>query len=106
MAASLKVERGGPGGKQGSGGGCSVGPDPRGRREHVVRQLDRVKNEEPYSDLYSRVCEGLSDSSKVIAFGFEGVSPLSLPHFPPRGDCLLYTSHSLGACGIAVHVTG
>ncbi|XP_064355482.1 DDB1- and CUL4-associated factor 15 isoform X4 [Dromaius novaehollandiae] len=46
MAPSSKSERGGPGGKRGpagAAGGSSAGPGPRGRREHVVRQLDRVK---------------------------------------------------------------
>ncbi|XP_063206351.1 uncharacterized protein LOC134522531 isoform X2 [Chroicocephalus ridibundus] len=40
-----------------------------------LHRLPHSSDEESYSDLYRRVCEGLSDSSKVIAFGFKGVSP-------------------------------
>uniref|UniRef100_A0A8C5U8R1 DDB1 and CUL4 associated factor 15 n=1 Tax=Malurus cyaneus samueli TaxID=2593467 RepID=A0A8C5U8R1_9PASS len=43
MAPSSKAERGGPGGKRGSAGGAGPGAAPRGRREHLVRQLDRVR---------------------------------------------------------------
>ncbi|KAM6335011.1 uncharacterized protein FN964_013387 isoform 1-T1 [Alca torda] len=83
MEAGLKLESRGPGGQRGPAGGCSVGSVPRGRREHVVRQLDRVKGEEPYGELYPRVCKGLSDSSKVIVFSFKGVSPVTATFSPP-----------------------
>ncbi|XP_066063785.1 DDB1- and CUL4-associated factor 15 isoform X2 [Chamaea fasciata] len=43
MAPSSKAERGGPGGKRGAAGGAGPGAAPRGRREHLVRQLDRVR---------------------------------------------------------------
>ncbi|NXB00088.1 DCA15 factor, partial [Cnemophilus loriae] len=43
MAPSSKAERGGPGGKRGAAGGTGPGAAPRGRREHLVRQLDRVR---------------------------------------------------------------
>ncbi|XP_074442875.1 DDB1- and CUL4-associated factor 15-like [Larus michahellis] len=105
MAAGSKSEARGPGGQRGPAGGPSVGSGPPGSREHVVRQLDRLKDEEPYSELYPGVCEGLSDSFKVIVFGFKGISPVTAM-FPPSTGCLLHTSFSLGACAIAVHVTG
>ncbi|XP_040436964.1 LOW QUALITY PROTEIN: DDB1- and CUL4-associated factor 15 [Falco naumanni] len=67
MAPSSKSERGGPGGKRGpagAAGGSSVGPGPRGRREHVVRQLDRVKisgqlSPRLFRKLPPRVCVSL-----------------------------------------------
>uniref|UniRef100_A0A8C3QSS5 DDB1 and CUL4 associated factor 15 n=1 Tax=Cyanoderma ruficeps TaxID=181631 RepID=A0A8C3QSS5_9PASS len=43
MAPSSKAERGGPGGKRGAAGGAGPGAAPRGRREHLVRQLERVR---------------------------------------------------------------
>ncbi|XP_014748705.1 PREDICTED: DDB1- and CUL4-associated factor 15 [Sturnus vulgaris] len=43
MAPSSKAERGGPGGKRGAAGGAGTGAAPRGRREHLVRQLDRAR---------------------------------------------------------------
>ncbi|KAM6328421.1 uncharacterized protein FN964_015812 [Alca torda] len=98
--------RSGPGGKLGPAGGCSVGPGPRCRREHVVRQLDRVKDEEPYSELHPRVCEGLSYSFKVIVFGFKGASPVTATFPAPSAGCCFHTSCSSGLCAIAVHVTG
>ncbi|KAM6356487.1 uncharacterized protein FN964_005822 isoform 4-T10 [Alca torda] len=84
MAASSKSEGGGTGGKRGSAGGSSVWPGSPGRREHVVRHLDRVKDEEPYNNPYLRVCEGLSDSSKVIVFSFKGVFPITATFCPQR----------------------
>ncbi|XP_074429487.1 DDB1- and CUL4-associated factor 15-like [Larus michahellis] len=77
----------------------------RSGRARVVRQLDRVKDEEPYSELYPRVCERLSDSSRVTVFGFKDISSVTAM-FPPSAGCLLHTSFSLGACAIAVHITG
>ncbi|KAM9214409.1 DDB1- and CUL4-associated factor 15 [Leptosomus discolor] len=67
MAPSSKSERGGPGGKRGpagAAGGSSAGPGPRGRREHVVRQLDRVKlsgqlSPRLFRKLPPRVCVSL-----------------------------------------------
>ncbi|KAM6353309.1 uncharacterized protein FN964_006984 [Alca torda] len=101
MVAGSKSEPRGPGAQRGPAGGRSVGSGPRGRREHVVRQLDRVKDEEPYSELYPRVCEGLSDSSKL-----QGTIPHHCHISPPSAGCLLHTSCSLGACAVTVHVTG
>uniref|UniRef100_A0A8C3UK61 DDB1 and CUL4 associated factor 15 n=1 Tax=Catharus ustulatus TaxID=91951 RepID=A0A8C3UK61_CATUS len=43
MAPSSKAERGGPGGKRGAAGGTGAGAAPRGCRDHLVRQLDRVR---------------------------------------------------------------
>ncbi|KAM8793892.1 DDB1- and CUL4-associated factor 15 [Eudromia elegans] len=67
MAPSSKSERGGPGGKRGPAGaasGSSAGPGPRGRREHVVRQLERVKisgqlSPRLFRKLPPRVCVSL-----------------------------------------------
>ncbi|KAM9260129.1 LOW QUALITY PROTEIN: DDB1- and CUL4-associated factor 15 [Morus bassanus] len=67
MAPSSKSERGGPGGKRGpagAAGGSSAGPGPRGRRDHVVRQLDRVKisgqlSPRLFRKLPPRVCVSL-----------------------------------------------
>ncbi|XP_049665590.1 DDB1- and CUL4-associated factor 15 [Accipiter gentilis] len=67
MAPSSKSERGGPGGKRGpagAAGGSSAGAGPRGRREHVVRQLDRVKisgqlSPRLFRKLPPRVCVSL-----------------------------------------------
>ncbi|XP_052655481.1 LOW QUALITY PROTEIN: DDB1- and CUL4-associated factor 15 [Harpia harpyja] len=67
MAPSSKSERGGPGGKRGpagAAGGSSAGSGPRGRREHVVRQLDRVKisgqlSPRLFRKLPPRVCVSL-----------------------------------------------
>ncbi|XP_062454397.1 DDB1- and CUL4-associated factor 15 isoform X1 [Rhea pennata] len=69
MAPSSKSERGGPGGKRGpagAAGGSSAGPGPRGRREHVVRQLDRVKisgqlSPRLFRKLPPRVCVSLKN---------------------------------------------
>ena len=46
MAPSSKSERAGPGAKRGTAGaagGSSAGQGSRGRREHIVRQLERVR---------------------------------------------------------------
>ncbi|XP_071656722.1 LOW QUALITY PROTEIN: DDB1- and CUL4-associated factor 15 [Patagioenas fasciata] len=67
MAPSSKSERGGPGGKRGpagAAGGSSAGSGPRGRRDHVVRQLDRVKisgqlSPRLFRKLPPRVCVSL-----------------------------------------------
>ncbi|XP_005310735.2 DDB1- and CUL4-associated factor 15 isoform X1 [Chrysemys picta bellii] len=68
MAPSSKSERGGPGGKRGpagAGGGSSSG-GARGRREHVVRQLERVKisgqlSPRLFRKLPPRVCVSLKN---------------------------------------------
>ncbi|XP_067416704.1 DDB1- and CUL4-associated factor 15 [Emydura macquarii macquarii] len=68
MAPSSKSERGGPGGKRGpagAGGGSSSGGG-RGRREHVVRQLERVKitgqlSPRLFRKLPPRVCVSLKN---------------------------------------------
>ncbi|KAM6336261.1 uncharacterized protein FN964_012960 isoform 2-T2 [Alca torda] len=44
MACRWKRVRAGPRRKRGPAGGLSAGPGPRGRREHVVKHLERVKN--------------------------------------------------------------
>ncbi|XP_054064006.1 uncharacterized protein LOC128912336 [Rissa tridactyla] len=96
-AAGSKSEPRGPGTRSG-----------RARREHVVRQLDRVKDEEPYRELYPRVCEGLSNSSKVVVhcLRLQGSVPVTAMFPPPSAGCLLHTSCSLGVCAVAIHVTG
>ncbi|XP_063175182.1 basic salivary proline-rich protein 1-like [Chroicocephalus ridibundus] len=80
MAAGSKAERGAPGEQRGPAGGCWAGPGRRGRREHVVKQLDRVEDEEPHSDLFPRVWGGPGDSSAVLVSGCKGTSPGTLPH--------------------------
>ncbi|XP_075773269.1 DDB1- and CUL4-associated factor 15 [Pelodiscus sinensis] len=65
MAPSSKSERGGPGGKRGPAGGGSSGGG-RGRREHVVRQLERVKisgqlSPRLFRKLPPRVCVSLKN---------------------------------------------
>ncbi|KAM6326812.1 uncharacterized protein FN964_016523 [Alca torda] len=59
---------------------CAVTMQDRGKGSGVFREYE---GEEPYSELYPWVCEGLSDSSKVIVFSFKGVSPVTAT-FPPQ----------------------
>lgn len=67
MAPSSKAERGGPGGKRGAAGGAGPGAAPRGRREHLVRQLDRVR--------VSGEAEGtVGDREGVLKWDVRGVS--------------------------------
>ncbi|XP_066196375.1 DDB1- and CUL4-associated factor 15, partial [Sylvia atricapilla] len=64
MAPSSKAERGGPGGKRGAAGGAGPGAAARGRREHLVKQLDRVRlsgqlSPRLFRKLPPRVCVAL-----------------------------------------------
>ncbi|KAM6356488.1 uncharacterized protein FN964_005824 isoform 1-T3 [Alca torda] len=83
-----------------------LGACPPGPPERVVRRPDRREDEERYSELHPRVCEGLSHFSKVIVFSFNRASPVTATFPASSAGCFFHTSCSSGLCAIAVHVTG
>ncbi|XP_053907829.1 DDB1- and CUL4-associated factor 15 [Cuculus canorus] len=76
MAPSSKSERGGAGAKRGpaGGGGGSAGTGTRGRREHVVRQLERARlsgqlSPRLFRKLPPRVCVSLKSIADEASLG-------------------------------------
>ncbi|XP_072776077.1 DDB1- and CUL4-associated factor 15 isoform X3 [Taeniopygia guttata] len=98
MAPSSKAERGGPGGKRGTAGPAAAGTAPRGRREHLVRQLDRVRlsgqlSPRLFRKLPPRVCVALKSIVDVeflwaghIFLGFSKCGRYVLSYTSSSGD--------------------